>query len=95
MLIKNDNCELHGAVGTSIVILQQMASCIHVFKGGEVGDLRRNDLDSVLLMEGLRPMLSASTSLDVGCPPVDQRQKTCLLITAGARMYLEQINSPP
>ena len=66
MLIKNDNCELHGAVDTSILILQQMACCIHVFKGGEVGDLRWNDLDSVLLMEGLPPMLSASTSLDVG-----------------------------
>ena len=46
MLIKNDNCELHGAVDSSIVILQQMVCCIHVFKGGEVGDLRRNDLDS-------------------------------------------------
>ena len=32
MLIKNDNCELHGAVDSSIVILQQMACCIHVFK---------------------------------------------------------------
>ena len=75
MLIKNDNCELLGEVDSSIVILQQMACCIHVFKGGEVGDLRRNDLDSVLLMEGLPPMLSASTSLDVGCAPVDQGQK--------------------